>query len=58
MKGQPLNLRIEGIHNMNITTELSIKSSVFGTHQDTDIGIRLIIYMKQMREGNGFLSQF
>jgi len=25
-------------------------SSVFGTHQDTDIEIRIIIYMKQMRE--------
>jgi len=28
-------------------------SSVFGTHEDTDIGIRLIIYMMQMREGSG-----
>jgi len=53
MKGQPLNLRIEGILNMNITTELSIKSSVFGTHEDTDIGIRLIIYMMQTREEKG-----
>ena len=31
----------------------NVMSSVFGTHQDTDIGIRLIIYMKQMREEKG-----
>ena len=39
MRRETPNLRIEGIHNMNITTELSIKSSVFGTHQDTDFKI-------------------
>jgi len=29
----------------------NVMSSVFGTHQDTNIGIRVIIYMKLTRKG-------
>jgi len=38
---------MEGINPMSL---------VFGTHEDTDIGIRLIIYMMQTREEKGFPS--